>query len=536
MRRYVWLIIHFMNAVVPLVGIMARTTTNHKRIAAAFISPRSTAQKRKCISRTSCCYNKSFVVAKGINGDDAIMPCIHSRTNTGISRTSSSSSISTSVTAMSTSAVRRGSACFGTGQNAPGDVENSKEDQQDCHVCVHVYRFFPHIPSPKEAKSAWLSFVWNQGGGLPFLWVVRPPSITRDSCDVEDLDENLNFSPSQQHHRLLLPFFMQEELLPTSQSVNNETNQSTLQYKVIDAGLFTSEIIASSHLGTVQFSSKKNQEVSGISMIWSVEFQVTNANHRDFWQLFTNKMMLDASNNFYSRVDRPILYTRKTKLMSKFDSPTLTTKLAMEKWIEFCWKQGGGMPFPPPINFIQDDGNIRLIIPPFLKERIISSINVSESGEQKSGPYSEIIYIVDNPSLATYQVHTHLGRIRFIESSVKENTIDMIWEIEIRPYYRWSMFVKLFTSTVVTAYAKNFKCHLANGPDALVAIKPPRGKFGGKTLMKIRKDSWLGGILSAHLNDDRSPIEQVLSSLQPWTWGHKDETNEGESWSEGSMP
>ena len=54
---------------------------------------------------------------------------------------------------------------------------------------------------------------------------------------------------------------------------------------------------------------------------------------------------------------------------------------------------------------------------------------------------------------------------------------------------------------------------------------------GEEVFLQIRKDSWLGGVLDAHLTDGRSTIEQSLSMLQPWTWGRVDEDGEEESWS-----
>ena len=118
----------------------------------------------------------------------------------------------------------------------------------------------------------------------------------------------------------------------------------------------------------------------------------------------------------------------------------------------------------------------------------------------------------------------------------------MKWEVEIRPWPEpWATIVKAFTAAVVSCYARNFKCHLEEGKNAMVALKPPRGGGGGdnnNTLLQIRKDSWLGGILEAHLQDKRSTAEQTVALFQPWTWGRTaadDEEGEGEEWQEQFM-
>ena len=73
----------------------------------------------------------------------------------------------------------------------------------------------------------------------------------------------------------------------------------------------------------------------------------------------------------------------------------------------------------------------------------------------------------------------------------------------------------------------------------MVALKPPRGGGGeDNTLFQIRKDSWIGGVLDAHLRDKRSTALQTLAIFQPWTWGRTekdDEEGEREEWTEGYL-
>ncbi len=438
--------------------------------------------------------------------------------------------------------------------------KNYYHDNENSSVQVVVKRDYPSLSSAKEARDAWLSYVWSDGGGLA-AWVIPKDNDKQNGVDggssaARDT-KKLPFSfPSR---RLLLPIFMEEELISSNDydySCEDETNEEeiVLKYIVTDAGLLSSEIAPNSHLGTVTFTPTLHSELEkgiGITMMWDVTFDVITSSRRSFWEAFTNKMITDASNNLSAYVATPILYTRRTRLANV--DLNLTPKQTMEAWVNFCWKGGGGLLLPPPLCFDQEQGgsngsgNVRWIIPPFLKERILSTTcRTQEEGEEESDDKStvcEILYTVDNPSIFTYQVHSHLGRVRFYNSKESSSSssaagaLDMIWEIEIRPYhgYGWSTFVKMFTSAIVSTYARNFACHLSEG-NATVSLKPPRGKFGGKTIMKIRKDSWIGSVFYAHLNDNRSVLEQTISMLQPWTWGRSsDDGCEGEVWSEGRL-
>ncbi len=410
-------------------------------------------------------------------------------------------------------------------------------------VQVVVQRHFPHLTSSLEAKNSWLSYVWNKGGGLP-IWVI-PRYIGNEEED--DISNNMVSELHINKSRLIFPVLMEEKLIYDGYD-QDESKDIVVKYKVTNAGLLSSEIIPNSHSGTLSFSSSSSSggQVSGVSMTWKVIFDVTNPSRRDFWQFITKNMITDASNNFSSYLATPILYIRRTKLYSKPDSSLLTPQLALESWKEFCWKEGAGMPLVPPLIFDKDDAEVRYIVPPFLKERILSSKCVTKYARNSDDindvddvdefrPYCELVYTVDNPGITTYQVHSHIGRITFSQNPPESNQIDMKWEIQIRPYHKWCNFVKIFTSFIISSYARNFKCHLLDGGDAMVSIKPPRGRFGGKTLLDMRKDSYLGGILDAHLHDNRTVVEQTLSMLQPWTWGRKDDEGDGESWSEGQL-
>jgi hypothetical protein len=447
------------------------------------------------------------------------------------------------------------------------DENNDNDKNNSIQVKVTVENHYPTLSSPKEAQDSWLSFVWNKGGGLPALVIPSDNNDNDKKVNKEEISSNegdafIKSPKLKSSSRLLLPLFMKEELITSTYDEDNDesdTSEIELKYVVTDAGLLSSEIVPFTHLGTVTFAPCLEGQ-GGISITWDVTFDVTESSRRSFWQVFTNQMITDSLNNLSSYVAAPILYTRRTRLTSKPDSTLLTPKVAMEKWIDFCWKDGGGLPLPPTLNYDQDDGKVRWVIPPFLKERIVSygevkteNVDSVDVDGHKSYPPCEIIYTVDNPGITTYQVHSHLGRISFVpvfdnNSDNEQNeigeksfdssitSVDMIWEIEIQPYQNWSTFVKLFTSAIVTTYAQNFKCHVYEGSDAMVSLKPPRGEFGGESIMQIRKDSWVGGVLDAHLNDRRSTVEQTISMFQPWTWGRcSDDIGEGEEWKEGRL-
>lgn len=417
------------------------------------------------------------------------------------------------------------------------DKNRSSIDNEFGKIHVQVTKTLPNISSPNEARNKWLSYVWHKGGGLAAF------VITQEETDNDNNFENYNYgscTPSSSR-RLILPIFMEESLLKETKD-ENESDDIVLKYKVTNAGLFSTEIIQSSHLGTVQFSSLSDRN-NEVSMIWNVTFDVKNPKLETFWNLFTERMIADASNNFVSSLATPIVYTRRTRLHKKADGPKITPETAMAEWVLFCWKDGAGMPLPPPIIF---DEISRMIVPPFLREKIVSQ-SCSDTQDILLEPYCELKYTVDNPGIATYQVHSHIGRVRFISTQVDESSknrnimpgegpfVDMIWEVEVRPYHNWSSFIKTFTRVIITSYAKNFKRHIEEGPDAMVSVLPPRGQFGGEELIQIRKDSWLGGVLMAHLNDKRSVFEQAKSSLQPWTWSLDDGDGESDEFNEGYL-
>ena len=95
-------------------------------------------------------------------------------------------------------------------------------------------------------------------------------------------------------------------------------------------------------------------------------------------------------------------------------------------------------------------------------------------------------------------------------------------------------FVRAFTSSIVGTISRNFKVRLAC-PGARVRLAGPRGQ-GPPLPFSVSADSWVGGVLAAHLADGRSALEQTRSLVMPWTWGRsEDEPGDSEEWTVGKM-
>lgn len=402
-------------------------------------------------------------------------------------------------------------------ESATTVVEGFSSSSQQ-QVKVRVERHLPSLSTPQGARQAWFDFVWEKGGGLPLLGVL--PQQKREPTD--NLETTIE-------RRMLIPIGMEEQLIvpPHGDEDYASTNNSAhVKYQVTKGGLLSTEIVPDSHLGVVTF--ELDPQNGGTMMRWDVNFDTTEPSRTFVWQAVTERTITDTCDNFQASVATPDLYQRTTCLKSP--GKTIAPEQAMDQWVQFCWKQGGGFPLPiPPI--IVDDN--RWIVPPFLKERLLST--------ETKGDMAEIQYQVENPSQFVYQVYTHRGRIQLTPRNDKDdNSLEMTWQIEIRPFPEpWASIVKAFTAAVVSSYARNFKWHVKEGEDAMVALKPPRGSGGSdNTLLQVRKDSWIGGVLDAHLRDQRSTTEQTLAIFQPWTWGRTskdDEEGEDEQWTKGYL-
>ena len=387
------------------------------------------------------------------------------------------------------------------------------------HQQVLVEQTFPGV-NPDQAKDAWLEYVWKQGGGLLGTFVVQDDEMTTPSRGRVKIGE--------ERRRRIFPACVQEELVmipaQDDDSVRNHKNEIhdttalTLQYHVTDMGILSTWLVPDSHFASVTFQAvgDNNGTTSSVKMTWKVDFESRNWPY--FWQAFTQFNIETISDNLASYLHPPIKYTQRTKLrLPDNDDRSSGTKtkeqLLANEWVDFIWKQGGGLPVP----FLVLDEQRRIVIPPFLLERLIPSSNDGT-----------IEYTVDNPGLLTYPVHSHRGRVCFesvaaVEGKESCSMVDMVWDVEIRPWRGLAWLVKPFTAAIASTLGRNFKTHVQE-PGVMVPLAPPRGK--GQAFAQIAKDSWLGGVLAAHLVDRRSTLQQTLSLVQPWTWGRSKATDD----------
>jgi len=416
-------------------------------------------------------------------------------------------------------------------------------------------------PPEQVAKEAWLEFVWKQGGGLAATAVIdRTTTATTtggSSNEEEDDGDSSSYSapppPAPTRRRLLLPIAMEEEIVDDENRSGEgsggatENTECTVKYRVSRFGPFLErDAVPGSHTGTVTFrrSAGSSAGTSTVTMNWKVQFAVEN--RYAWWKAVTESAIGQVCDNFVAYMRPPLVYKRTIRLSNVVASsaeenagPKRRRGVAQEvadQWLDFVWDQGGGLPVYPPL--VLRPREKRMYVPPFLKETIVSTRNVAGADDCEINndiePDSEIVYKVANPSVWTsYPVHSHLGRVQFVSlNGDNDGSVDMIWTVEVRPYHGFEWFVKAFTSGVVTTLARDFKSHVEE-PGAMVTIRPPRGGSGNEEFGRIRKDSWIGGVLDAHLRDQRSTALQTVAMFQPWTWGRSTddvEAGEGEMW------
>ena len=437
-------------------------------------------------------------------------------------------------------------------------IHSSKNDQLD-FVQVHVEKRF-HGILPKQASDAWMTYQWKNGGGL---------------LGVTILNNKKN------RKRRILPIWMEETLLTTDgimeeekeyddddddNDIHNnddpekENQMEMIQYTVTDMGLFVSEIVEGSHMATVRFTTYIDTDtdtdmdldtdtdtdtdmdvnVDGVNfstlMTWDVSFQCKNQNRRSLWQSITDYNIQTVANNLESYLAKPYLY----KLITHIQYNPYTNSIKqphsnwIDLWIDFVWKNGGGLPIPSFLLIPLND-NARMYLPIFLIETLLFHDNHTETSTDTNNQHlsstsmNELYYQVVNPGLFTYQVHTHLGRVRFHKldhhDNSKKNTndtpleqIQMIWEVEIRPLYGLETFVKLFTAAIISTISRNMKHHIEH-PNAIVTIANLTNIDTPLDWIQIPLDTWLGGVIYAYMSDKRTLMERWKSMFQPWTWG-----------------
>ena len=429
-------------------------------------------------------------------------------------------------------------------------------------VDVKVQRRIPNV-SPGEAFRGFVHYTWQRGGGLPVVVFLDKDDPRKRNLFLlgEEVLLNQKKKPINKNNNNNTPTSIHKE-------ENRMSDVDIVQeYKLTKIGpIWQSEIEEGTHSGAVSFStytengnqhdSNNNKKdagddeniISGTEITWNVSFRTLNRNN--FWRSVTESSIIDACDNLKCYLSEPLLMTQTVpiyvsgnhenqKNQSSFSSMLCHPDVLAKTWVEFIWNKGGGLPLPLPPIPLTADGKDRIIVPPFLIERIVEIKELPE--------YTDIVYTVVNPSIITYPVRTHLGRVRFqpslsSSSSGKRPSIDMIWHVSIRPLNNnvfLKKFVTVFTESIVSILARNFKSHIEdNGDDQIINIYPPQGLMKEQgALFQVRKDTWVGSVMYAHFRDNRSMIDHTTDLFRPWRWGELNGQNEGTvSWNVGDIP
>lgn len=277
-------------------------------------------------------------------------------------------------------------------------------------ISIKISKVLPSI-SPSEARDAFVEYTWKKGGGLP--------------VGVINLSEK---------DRILFPFLATDELV---EDYKTDPSVKILRYYLRKLGpIWKTEIIGNSHLGTVTFCMHDN---TSTSLTWEVEFMTTR-NYR-LWKFITERMIEEALCNLQSYCAIPLVLTHRVEIHTDLSIGDLT-----KQWIQYIWMKGGGLPLPLPPLPLSLDYYTRMIVPPFLVEQI-RSVNDTT-----------IIYTVNNPSILTYQVHSHSGNVHF--ESITDTAHVMWWQVNIKPFNGWTIFVVSFTEAIINTLSKNFVSHI----------------------------------------------------------------------------
>eukprot|EP00584_Thalassiosira_punctigera_P009795 CAMPEP_0172530312 /NCGR_PEP_ID=MMETSP1067-20121228/4079_1 /TAXON_ID=265564 ORGANISM="Thalassiosira punctigera, Strain Tpunct2005C2" /NCGR_SAMPLE_ID=MMETSP1067 /ASSEMBLY_ACC=CAM_ASM_000444 /LENGTH=503 /DNA_ID=CAMNT_0013314489 /DNA_START=243 /DNA_END=1754 /DNA_ORIENTATION=- len=403
-----------------------------------------------------------------------------------------------------------------------GDGDGSWTDGG--RISVTVEEEIPSVSDAATVREAWLEHHWKRGGGLPIYVSLK-----------DDDDHNAL-------RRVVMPIMMEEEA-----TIKRDENfpSSAIEYTVTKPGwAFQSDLVDGSHVGSVSFIPAENGP--GCKMIWKVEFDAVR--FRGLYQAVTKFTIGTAARTVAESLSEPRLLTVKSNL----NVPDPID--ARREWLEFFWARGGGLPLPPPISrgeiLEEGGGSARrsiVRVPPLLVDTVLSTTNTEDS--------AQALYQIENPGWTTFPflIHTHLGRIRFDRSSTltggedgegerDDAGVDITWEIEVRPFRLVAPLVEMLLEMTASTIVRNLVVHFAE-PGATVEIRPPRGNAnlagGIDRFGSVPKDIWLGGVLDAHLKDDRSTVQQTLSMVQPWSWGRTgsgdEEDNVTFGWSDTSM-
>jgi len=138
--------------------------------------------------------------------------------------------------------------------------EQGNDDLND--VSISVQRILPNI-TRQEARDAWIEYHWMKGGGLPIAIL--------STTNKDDIIQSTTNNDNQILERTILPIFMKERL-------EYDDNETSIQYRVTEAGPFFADLVDGSHSASVSFDSTDNIDdgtVDGCVMTWNVTFATT---------------------------------------------------------------------------------------------------------------------------------------------------------------------------------------------------------------------------------------------------------------------
>ena len=270
---------------------------------------------------------------------------------------------------------------------------------------------------PGFARDAWLQHVWERGGTLPIVVLPRP-----------------------ENKRLILPLLLEEQLL--------EENALDFQYAVTSNGMLSPDLAPPpSHSASVTFEPLPN---GGSQVTWDVSFGALRRG--EIYDSITRATVGGSISSLVSYCrPRPLRYS----LVARLDG-CASASAGLEDWLTFVWREGGGLPLPPPLVLSsEDDGRIEILRTPhpLLRERVDRVDRTANTAE----------YLVANPSLLTFPVHTHRGRVAFEDPTDATDAVVMRWTVDLRPYDGLEPVVKGFTSLVLRTIASNMQARFAEG-------------------------------------------------------------------------
>ncbi|KAL3913595.1 MAG: hypothetical protein SGARI_000578 [Bacillariaceae sp.] len=349
-------------------------------------------------------------------------------------------------------------------------------------VSVKVDRTFPvslppttSLPDKDQTvasfvRDAWLEYHWKRGGGLP-IYVLQG---TNDESSLEG------------SKRTIAPVMMEETILDETSGTNER--ECELLYMVTKPGpFFQTDLVPDSHKGTVKFQSLRDKYGQDqCRMTWEVTFDTARFNL--LYQSFTEFTVGTAARTVEEAARTPqtlvVQTTLNMKVPQQDEKSTKQQHPAIEagkQWVDFFWYNGGGLPMPPSIHFgdklfdpLEKGPRLKLLRLPVIVESLRRRSKYRESSSWE--------YAMDNPGWLTFPIliHTHKGKVQFALStdsppSDDRALIDMIWEVEIRPFAFMAPIVKKLIEMSVSTATRNLQAHLLE-PNAVVTIQAPRGK------------------------------------------------------------